>query len=115
MGSMYTKQLSAAGWKKVSILGPGANCYSIEPVFTRIHVCDLPGKTEALRAQYKGVVGRVRVYFVLSEAREDNPGIYVLDDGHAVSRTSDLIIYSVVEAEHIGSVVRKFGPCDYTS
>lgn len=41
----------------------------------------------------------------------DVPGVKVLKDGHAVSRLSDLIIYSV-EAEFIGNVVAEYGPCE---
>ncbi|KAI9464006.1 prephenate dehydrogenase [Lactarius psammicola] len=58
----------------------------------KIHVCDLPKMYESLRVTY-----------------EDTPGITVFRDGHGVSRTSDLIIYSV-EAESINRVVAQFGP-----
>jgi len=37
-------------------------------------------------------------------------GLTVLKDGHAVSRRSDFIIYSV-EAENIERVVAEYGPC----
>ena len=40
----------------------------------------------------------------------DNPSITVLRDGHAVSRISDWIMYSV-EAEFIERVVAEYGPC----
>jgi len=33
-------------------------------------------------------------------------------DGHAVSRSSDFIVYSV-EAEFLEKVVEKYGPCMY--
>jgi hypothetical protein len=46
----------------------------------------------------------------LNENRSGVPGITVLRDGHAVSRSSDWIMYSV-EAEHIGKVVKEYGPC----
>jgi hypothetical protein len=36
--------------------------------------------------------------------------VTVLKDGHAVSRSSDWIMYSV-EAEHIGKIVKEYGPC----
>jgi hypothetical protein len=36
--------------------------------------------------------------------------IYILNNGHLVSRDSDFIIYSV-EAEAIDRVVAEFGPC----
>lgn len=35
-------------------------------------------------------------------------------DGHAVSRSSDFIVYSV-EAEFIDKVVAEFGPCESTA
>lgn len=37
-------------------------------------------------------------------------GLNVLRDGHAVSRRSDFIIYSV-EAKNIDKVVAEYGPC----
>ena len=40
----------------------------------------------------------------------DVPGVVILPDGHAVSRSSDFIIYSV-EAEFIDRVVAQYGPC----
>ncbi|KAF8880643.1 prephenate dehydrogenase [Infundibulicybe gibba] len=58
----------------------------------KIHVCDLPAKYESLREEYA-----------------DDPGVHPLLDGHAVSRSSDFIIYSV-EAEFIDRVVAQFGP-----
>jgi hypothetical protein len=36
-----------------------------------------------------------------------------MHDGHAVSRSSDFIVYSV-EAEFIDKVVAEFGPCEST-
>lgn len=60
--------------------------------FTRISVCDLPSKLDILKREYA-----------------NTPGVVVLPDGHAVSRASDFIIYSV-EAEHIGDVVKEYGP-----
>ncbi len=57
----------------------------------RINGCDLPEKRNQLEQELRGT------------------GVYVLDDGIAVSRRSDLIIYSV-EAENIGRVVSQFGP-----
>ena len=38
------------------------------------------------------------------------PGVRVFQDGHAVSRSSDFIMYSV-EAEFIDRVVAQYGPC----
>jgi hypothetical protein len=60
---------------------------------SRISVCDLPDKFDALKLQYADV-----------------PGITVYPDGHAVSRISDFIMYSV-EAEYIDRVVSQYGPC----
>lgn len=60
----------------------------------RIHVCDRPSQYEELQAAYAGV---------------DN--VKVLKDGHAVSRSSDFIMYSV-EAEFIVDVVKEYGPCE---
>lgn len=54
-------------------------------------VCDKPESFESLSAEYADSL------------------IKVLRDGHAVSRVSDLIIYSV-EAAAIGAVVREYGP-----
>ncbi|KAG1719935.1 hypothetical protein EDB19DRAFT_1780103 [Suillus lakei] len=58
----------------------------------KICVCDLPDKLDSLKLQYADV-----------------PGITVYPDGHAVSRISDFIMYSV-EAEYIDRVVAQYGP-----
>ncbi|KAI0689773.1 prephenate dehydrogenase [Cytidiella melzeri] len=58
----------------------------------RIFICDIPSKYEALQKTY-----------------DDSPEITVLRDGHAVSRISDWIMYSV-EAEYIDRVVAEYGP-----
>ncbi|KAM6496562.1 prephenate dehydrogenase [Amanita muscaria] len=58
----------------------------------KIYVCDIPSKYDGLKREYA-----------------DSPGIKVFQDGHAVSRASDFIVYSV-EAEHIDDVVKQFGP-----
>ncbi|KAG9299585.1 hypothetical protein G9A89_020756 [Geosiphon pyriformis] len=57
----------------------------------RINVCDIPSRYEQLKEQFK------------------DSGVNVLRDGHAVSRRSDFIIYSV-EAENIDKVVGLYGP-----
>jgi prephenate dehydrogenase (NADP+) len=57
----------------------------------RVCVCDKPDSFATLAADLAGT------------------GIEVLRDGHAVSRVSDLVIYSV-EAAAIGAVVREYGP-----
>ncbi|KAG1752284.1 uncharacterized protein EDB91DRAFT_1101562 [Suillus paluster] len=58
----------------------------------KISVCDIPEKFDSLKLQYANV-----------------PGITVHEDGHAVSRISDFIMYSV-EAEYIDRVVAQYGP-----
>ncbi|KAJ7085760.1 hypothetical protein B0H15DRAFT_846283 [Mycena belliarum] len=58
----------------------------------RIHVCDIPAKYEALKQEYADVAG-----------------VTVFEDGHAVSRSSDFIVYAV-EAEFIDRVVAQYGP-----
>ncbi|KAF8190796.1 prephenate dehydrogenase [Pholiota molesta] len=58
----------------------------------KIHVCDRPERFEQLQKDYT-----------------DKPSIRVMHDGHAVSRSSDFIVYSV-EAEFIDKVVAEFGP-----
>ncbi|KAI9189943.1 prephenate dehydrogenase (NADP(+)) [Blastocladiella emersonii ATCC 22665] len=70
MGRLYARRMYAAGW-------------------TKINVCDLPDKTEALRREF--------------------PEYNVVDNGHLVSRRSDLVIYSV-EAKFIADVVKAYGP-----
>jgi prephenate dehydrogenase (NADP+) len=57
----------------------------------RVNGCDLPRKTGQLKQELQGM------------------GIDVLADGIAVSRRSDLIIYSV-EAENIGEAAKQCGP-----
>lgn len=56
-----------------------------------IYVCDKPDSFEALEEEFKGT------------------GIHVLHNGHAVSRLSTFIIYSV-EAAALPAVVREYGP-----
>ncbi|KIJ59091.1 hypothetical protein HYDPIDRAFT_118849 [Hydnomerulius pinastri MD-312] len=63
-----------------------------EAGWKKISVCDIPDKFESLKRTYQGV-----------------PGITVFPDGHAVSRISDFIMYSV-EAEYIDRVVAQYGP-----
>lgn len=40
-------------------------------------------------------------------------GVVAMRDGHLVSRESDFIVYSV-EAEYLDSVVKEYGPCEFT-
>jgi len=55
------------------------------------------------------VCDKVENYEKLCSEWKDVPGVTVFKDGHAVSRISDFIIYSV-EAEFIGKVVAEYGP-----
>ncbi|CAG8479844.1 9684_t:CDS:10 [Paraglomus brasilianum] len=63
----------------------------VEAGWKNVNVCDLPSKYERLEIALAG------------------SGLTVLKDGHAVSRRSDFIIYSV-EAENIERVVAEYGP-----
>ncbi|KAF9219989.1 Prephenate dehydrogenase [Gyrodon lividus] len=63
-----------------------------EAGWKKISVCDLPEKFDSLKCTF-----------------QDVPGITVHPDGHAVSRISDFIMYSV-EAEYIERVVAQYGP-----
>lgn len=56
-----------------------------------VNCCDLPENTSQLKEDYK------------------ETGIRILDDGIAVSRTSDIIFY-LVETENIEKVVAQYGP-----
>ncbi|KAK7038009.1 Prephenate dehydrogenase [Favolaschia claudopus] len=81
----------------IGLIGMGAMGHMYAKHFSKagwkkIHVCDLPAKYEALKEEYSDV-----------------PGVTVLPDGHAVSRSSDFILYSV-EAEFIDRVVAQYGP-----
>ncbi|KAG6334093.1 hypothetical protein ID866_4998 [Astraeus odoratus] len=81
----------------IGIIGMGAMGtmyakYLSEGGWKKINVCDRSDKFESLKATYQGV-----------------PGITVHRDGHAVSRISDFIMYSV-EAEHIDKIVAEYGP-----
>ncbi|EFI27473.1 prephenate dehydrogenase [Coprinopsis cinerea okayama7 len=66
--------------------------YLAEAGWQKIHVCDLPERFEKLKEDYAGT-----------------PNIHPMRDGHAVSRSSDFIVYSV-EAEYIDRVVAEYGP-----
>ncbi|EEB09447.2 prephenate dehydrogenase Tyr1 [Schizosaccharomyces japonicus yFS275] len=57
----------------------------------KVNACDTPDKTEELKKEFAPT------------------SICIMDDGFAVSRASDYIIYSV-EAEKIDAVVGKYGP-----
>lgn len=54
-------------------------------------MCDQPSKFDSLQQEFMDKYN-------------------VLEDGHAVSRRSDFIIYSV-EAANISQVVKLYGPC----
>ncbi|MDP2749427.1 MAG: prephenate dehydrogenase [Nanoarchaeota archaeon] len=80
---------------EIGIIGLGdmGKLYAKEFSRNGYHVngCDLPEKRSQLEEELK------------------DTNIKILNDGIAVSRTSDLIIYSV-EADNIGDVVKQFGP-----
>lgn len=80
---------------EIGIIGTGDMGKLYARAFTaagyRVNACDLPEKRERLEEELQG------------------SGIYLLDDGIAVSRRSDLIIYSV-ETENIDNAVRQYGP-----
>lgn len=77
----------------------------------RISVCDRPEKFESLKEAYNGSDAVINLFlFVLTYSFPGAPGITVYSDGHAVSRMSDFIMYSV-EAEYIDKVVAQYGPC----
>ena len=83
--------------------------------FTRIYVCDLPSKYDALEEKYRGASPpRLSSHLALLAYFRplDVPAITVLRDGHLVSRSADFIMYSV-EAEFIDNVVAQYGPCEF--
>ncbi|KAI6101276.1 hypothetical protein F5141DRAFT_1218308 [Pisolithus sp. B1] len=93
MGTMYAKHLAEAGWKKIS-------------------VCDRPENFESLKLTYQGDPATLNLsHHVYSHeiVLPDEPAITVHRDGHAVSRISDFIMYSV-EADLIHKVVAQYGP-----
>lgn len=81
---------------------PGSSCI-------RIYVCDKPELYETLRKEYEGEP----LCFV--DVRSDADPLFAgspirpLPDGHAVSRISDFIIYSV-ESSSILPIVAEYGP-----
>ena len=80
---------------EIGIIGTGdmGKLYAREFVRAgyRVNCCDLPERRSQLEKELGG------------------SGVHVLRDGIAVSRRSDLIIYSV-EAENIGKAVQQYGP-----
>ena len=80
----------------VGLIGMGDMGCLYADKFSKTHnvlACDLPEYTEKLREKYS-----------------DNTNVTIVDDGVAVSRCSDLIVYSV-EASNLKSVVAKYAPC----
>ena len=61
----------------------------------KVNGCDLPEKRNQLEEELAGT------------------GVHILEDGVAVARRSDFLVYSV-EAENIGNVVKKYGPSTKT-
>jgi prephenate dehydrogenase (NADP+) len=80
---------------EIGIIGTGdmGRLYAKEFVKAgyKVNVCDLPEKRSQLEQELEGT------------------GIHISEDGTAVSRRSDLIIYSV-EAENIKKAVQQYGP-----
>ncbi len=80
---------------EIGIIGMGdmGNLYARElhRVGYNVNCCDLPENTSRLKEDYK------------------ETGIRILDEGIAVSRTSDIIFY-LVETENIEKVVSQYGP-----
>lgn len=74
-------------------------------------MCDRPERFDELKGKWKGLLHLfIILLFSLTSFLPDVPGVAVVQDGHAVSRTADYIIYSV-EAEYIDAVVAQYGPC----
>ena len=102
MGKMYARRLSEGGIKTYVQV----SC----PTDIRIYVCDKPDAYERLQEEYKGQLtpfpspGPSK-----GRANEKDSPIIPLIDGHAVSRISDFIIYSV-ESSSIIPIVREYGP-----
>ena len=96
MGRMYAQYLSSAGWRKRKHVFPSKTTHTNHSLLLhRINVCDLPSKYADLQRDFAAT-----------------PNVTPLLDGHAVSRSSDFIIYSV-EAEFIDRVVQDYGPCKF--
>ena len=79
---------------------------------SRIYVCDLPSKYEALKEAWKGALYNRSAIYIGSCYTVDTPNVHVLRDGHGVARISDWMMYSV-EAEYVDRVVAEYGPCAY--
>jgi len=86
-----------------------------------IHICDIPQKFDALKRDFIGASSctphrllPLTTWSALSlhTAPTDVPNITMLPDSHAVSCSSDFIIYSV-KAEFIDHIVVQYHPCMY--
>ncbi|KIK20827.1 hypothetical protein PISMIDRAFT_24113 [Pisolithus microcarpus 441] len=90
----------------IGLIGMGA-------MGTIISVCDRPEKFESLKLTYQGNPASLYLSYHHVVSHEvvlpDIPAITVHRDGHAVSRISDFIMYSV-EADLIHKVVAQYGP-----
>jgi len=73
----------------------------------RIHVCDLPEKYERLKGDFAGSSSSffAQLFIYIKNMVLGMPNITPMLDGHAVSRSSDFIAYSV-EAEFLEKVVK---------
>lgn len=109
MGRMYAKYLSEAGWKKCVILNAHYTSTHMLLEFTyatylkslRLSRLNMPVCLSILFVDQRQFIRRI-----------DIPGIKVFPTGHAVSRSSDFLMYSV-EAEFIENVVAQYGPCTF--
>ncbi|KAF8167568.1 prephenate dehydrogenase [Crassisporium funariophilum] len=97
VSSRITPSCPAEDQPTIGLIGMGAmgRMYAkhlSEAGWKKICVCDLPEKYDELVESYAGV-----------------SNIFPMQDGHAVARSSDFMIYSV-EAEFIDQVVAQYGP-----
>jgi prephenate dehydrogenase (NADP+) len=94
MGRLYARLISKAGWK-YEVASNRAN--------SRVNACDRPEKFEQIKKDFEGVP--LLTFLLIS-----GTPINIVENGHLVSRRSDLVFYSV-EAEYIDQVVKAYGPC----
>lgn len=69
----------------------------------RVNACDRPERYDRIREEFTGSpVGLLSLI--------EGSHINIVENGHLVSRRSDIIFYSV-EAEYVDQVVNTYGPC----
>ena len=69
----------------------------------RVNACDRPERYDRILEEFKG--SPVDILCLIEGSR-----INIVENGHLVSRRSDIIFYSV-EAEYVDQVVNTYGPC----